>query len=278
MPVNILNLPSYVVTDVHETEHDYHIYAETKAVPEICPHCGGDNLVGFGRREQLVKDLPIHSKRVGVYITTRRLQCRSCSKTFYQTLPDIAVNRQMTSRLVNWIGSQALKRPFLSIADETGVDEKSIRNIFRDYINDLEKTVRFKVPRLMGIDEIHLIRPRCVVSNIDSRTAVEILRDRNKNSVINYLSRLKGKELVKLVAMDMWQPYRDAVSVALPQAIIVIDKFHVLRMANECLERIRKELRENLTAKQRRGLMHDRFILLKRESELIGLERITLES
>lgn len=64
----------------------------------------------------------------------------------------------------------------------------------------------------------------------------------------------------------------------LPQARIVIDKFHVVRMANECLEKVRKEIRGSLSDKQRRGLMHDRFILLKREANLQGLERLTLES
>ncbi|WP_424219587.1 helix-turn-helix domain-containing protein [Azovibrio sp.] len=75
----------------------------------------------------------------------------------------------MTDRLVQWIGQQALKRTFTSLADETGVVEGTIRNIFRDYINELEQTVCFETPKWMGIDEIHLInKPRYVVSNSHS--------------------------------------------------------------------------------------------------------------
>ena len=65
----------------------------------------------------------------------------------------------MTSRLVKWVGKQAIKRTFASIAEEVGIDEKSVRSVFRDYINELEKTVRFETPKWMDIDEIHLIRP-----------------------------------------------------------------------------------------------------------------------
>ena len=65
MTPNILNLPAYTVTNVEETEHDYHINAETKTTSHQCPHCNSDNLVGFGRNEQLVRDLPIHGKRIG---------------------------------------------------------------------------------------------------------------------------------------------------------------------------------------------------------------------
>jgi hypothetical protein len=38
----------------------------------------------------------------------------------------------------------SLKRTFVSISDDIGLDEKTIRNIFRDYINRLEKTVQFE--------------------------------------------------------------------------------------------------------------------------------------
>jgi transposase len=62
----------------------------------------------------------------------------------------------------------------------------------------------------------------------------------------------------------------------MPDARIVIDKFHVVRMANNAVEKVRKILRESLTLKQRRGLMHDRFVLLKRERELNDKEQLLL--
>ena len=276
MPANILNLPSYTVTALQENEHDYHIDAVAKDRPERCPHCKSDNLVGFGRREQMVKDLPMHGKRVGLYVETKRFQCRSCDKTFYELLPDVDERRMMTSRLAAWVGKQAIKRTFASIAEDVGINEGTVRSVFRDYINELECTVRFDTPKWMGIDEIHLIKPRGVITNIENNTVVELLANRNKETVIKYLSQLDGKQHIQYVTMDMWRPYRDAVKDVLPQAKIVIDKFHVVKMANEALERVRKSFRESLTPKQRRGLMHDRFVLLKRESDLDDKERSRL--
>ena len=58
--------------------------------------------------------------------------------------------------------------------------------------------------------------------------------------------------------------YKEAVNTELPQATVVVDKFHGLRLANAALEAIRKELCSRLTRAQRRWLMHDRFLLLKR--------------
>jgi len=278
MPANILNLPQYRVVRVQESEHDYHVTTEPVEVTRACPHCQAEHLHSWGTREQVFKDLPMHGKRVGIYIDTKRFRCQACSKTFSQALPMLAENRMMTERLMQWIGKQSLKRTFTSLAEETGVVEGTIRNIFHDCIGALEKTVRFETPVWMGIDEICLIKPRCVISDIQNNTIVDMLVNRNKETVAKYLAGLPGKEKIQYVAMDMWAPYRDAITAVMPQAKIVIDKFHVIRMANDAMEKVRKGLRAELTIKQRRGLMHDRFVLLKRERDLNDKDRLNLSS
>ena len=60
----------------------------------------------------------MHGKRVGIYVDTRRYQCQSCNKTFYEPLPDVDEKRKMTKRLLDWVGRQAITRTFTSIADE----------------------------------------------------------------------------------------------------------------------------------------------------------------
>ena len=276
MPANILNLPCYKVRGIQENEHDYHVEVETVESPAACPHCQSANLVGFGRREQMVKDLPMHGRRVGLYIDTRRYQCRGCGKTFYEPLPEIDEKRLMTKRLAQWMGKQSIRRTFASIAEEVGCTEFTVRSVFNDYVNELEKTIRFETPKWMGIDEIHLIKPRGVIANIQNNTIVELLPNRNKDTVVRFLHHLEGKDRIQYVAMDMWAPYRDACHGVIPDATIVIDKFHVVKMANEALEKVRKSLRESLSPKQRRGLMHDRFVLLKRERDLNDREALLL--
>ncbi|MHB1201319.1 MAG: ISL3 family transposase [Polaromonas sp.] len=278
MPANFLNLPQYRVLLVEESDHDYHVTAEPVRVTSACPHCRSARLTSWGARAQVFKDLPMHGKRVGIYISTRRLRCQSCGKTFSQALPALAENRMMTERLVKWIGKQALRRTFTSLADETGVVEGTIRNIFRDFIYELEKTARCETPSFLGIEEFTFInKPRCLVTNIQNNTIVAMLANHNKDTVESCLSQMPNRGKVQYVAMDMWTPYREAVEAVLPDATIVIDKRHVLRMASDAVENVRKALRAGLPLKQKRGLMHDRFVLLKRERDLTGEERLKLE-
>lgn len=278
MHSNVLNLPAYKVIGSTESEHDYHIKAETALPVMVCSNCRSLEVVGYGRLELLVHDLPMHGKRVGIYVYARRLKCKSCGKTFMEHLPEVNANRWMTERLVKWIGQRSMTNTFTGVAEEIGVTEGTIRNVFSDYVNELERTVRFETPKWMGIDEIHIIqKPRAVISNLHNNTAVNLLPNRNKKTIATYLSNLKDRDIVQYVAMDMWRPYREAVNEVIPDAKVVVDKFHVVRMANVAMESVRKSLRTELSPKQRRGLMHDRFVLLRRQSQLNEQESFNLD-
>lgn len=170
---------------------------------------------------------------------------------------------------------------FTSIAEEIGVTEGTIRNVFSDHINELERTVRFETPKWMGIDEIHIIkRPRAVISNLDNNTAVNLLPNRYKTTVATYLASLKGKEDVRYVAIDMWEPYKDAVHAVLPNAIVVVDKFHVQRMGNQAFDEFRRSLsrRDAADAIRRKaaGTRKDVYLFRKRERDLNDQERLLL--
>ncbi len=146
---NVLNLADYKVIGSTESEHDYHIKAETAVPAMVCSNCHSREVVGYGRLEVLVHDLPMHGKRVGIYVDARRLKCKSCGKTFMENLPEVNANRWMTERLVKWIGQRSMTNTFTGIAEEIGVTEGTIRNVFSDYVNELERTVRFETPQWM---------------------------------------------------------------------------------------------------------------------------------
>lgn len=268
--MDILNLHTLKPIKIQENDTDYLITAEETTTSIACTHCGVvDDYQRFGKKEHLFMDTPIHGKRVGILIERQRYRCKSCNGTFFANIEDLDSKRNCTNRLMAYIEKQSLTHTFVSIALTVGVDEKTVRNIFSDYIERLSKTVDFETPKLMGIDEIHIIKkPRCVITNIEQNTIIDILPDRNKTTVVQYLSAISKKQNIRLVTMDMWKPYKDAVDVVIPHADIIVDKFHVVRMANEALDRVRKDLRSSLTSKERRTLKDDRFILLKRHSKL----------
>jgi transposase len=64
----------------------------------------------------------------------------------------------------------------------------------------------------------------------------------------------------------------------LPHASLVVDKFHITRMANESMEVVRKGLKSSLTAPQRRTLKGDRKALLTRKHDLKDWQSLIMET
>ncbi|TPG92973.1 hypothetical protein EEL32_00975 [Brevibacillus laterosporus] len=84
MTTNMLNLPSFKILDMKESEYDYRFLVETILPPPFyCPKCGTvANLYKHGKKEQLFFDLPMHAKRVGIFVKRQRYKCKECEATF----------------------------------------------------------------------------------------------------------------------------------------------------------------------------------------------------
>lgn len=277
--MNLLGWDHWHVLAVEShTQNDYLITAERDAGLVACPHCGSSRVHKHETRRQLVMDTPLHGRRVGIRVLKKRYQCQSCHGSFYQDLPEMHPDHFMTRRLVEYIEREALRRTFASLAEEIGIDEKSIRLIFAARSREPGQEVAPVVPRFLGIDEVRIDGAmRCVLTNIEDHTIFDLLPERKKRAVVAYLLQLQGRSVIQWVTMDMWNPYRESVRETLPQARICVDKFHVVRMASDAVETVRKRLRSSLSAKERRALKDDRKVLLMRERDLDDQGRFLLQ-
>lgn len=276
---NILNWPAWTVLAVEEQDREYRISASPPE-PTACPHCGTvGEFQGFGGKEQTFLDLPVHAKRVGIVIQRKRRRCKSCGRTFYAPIPEMDETRQMTRRLVEHIQRESLDRPFVHVADAVGVTEGTVRHIFNEHTKELSAGYSYATPAALGIDELYLLgEMRCILTNVEYRTIVDLLPKRDKKTVQAYLSKMKDGHKVEVVVMDMWRPYREAAAAVLPGAMVVVDKFHVVRMATDALDSVRKKLRDELTDKQRRTLKRDRYVLLRRRHDLSEKDELLLST
>ncbi len=267
---DLLNIPSLKVTS-YKCEDKYYINAETTEEPNLCPHCGivSPKTTGHGHKQQIFHDLPIHGKMTGILINRRRYRCLECNKTFLEPLPSMDTRRNVTVRLLHYIEENTVEKTFTSLAEEVGLSEATIRRIFHDHFTEKLKHYHPETPRWLGIDEVHLLSNYCcVLTNIGESCILDLLKNRSKATVMNYLCRMPFRNRVEFVCMDMWQPYREAVEFCLPKAKIIIDKFHVVKGANKALDDVRKAVGRDMKDAERKKLMHSRSLLFKRFKSL----------
>jgi transposase len=151
VPVNILNLPGLDVVDFRETDTEYHVRATPKAISRLCPHCGRSNdTVVHAKRTLVIRDIPSHGKAVVIHLDVPRLKCRPCIQTFTASVPEVDTGREMTERLAKWIGRQSIEYTYAEIAKQVKVDEKTVRNIFDEYVAILAKGYQRETPDVAG--------------------------------------------------------------------------------------------------------------------------------
>jgi transposase len=102
-----------------------------------------------------------------------------------------------------------------------------------------------------------------IVMDSDKEYIMEVHEGREEKSLKALLYNVSGREQhpqLKIVNMDMWQPYMNAIEEIAPQATIVHDKFHVVKKLSEAIDNTRKkEVKENDL------LMKQKYNLLKNE-------------
>jgi len=150
-----------------------------------------------------------------------------------------------------------------------------------DMIKDIQQrdlTRRFSRPRLgrlrkIAVDEISVAKGQrylTVVLDLESGRIVFVGENRDAKALDPFWKRLRrSRAKIEAVAMDMSAAYALAVTTHLPEATIVLDRFHVVKLLNEKLTQLRREAyREVADGLQKEVLKGTRWLLLKNPENL----------
>ena len=275
---DLLNLPGVKPVDLRIGSKGITVIAEVVEgdLPQ-CPDCAKP-LHRHGRRANVFADTPMQMQPVRLEISRPRYRCDTCGKTVTPELPFLDEKRRATKRLVDAIRQRCLGMTFHALAEQTGLAVNTIKNIAHDLIEELESTVRYDTPVIMGIDEVSLAGAyRCVITNLATNNVFQILEFRTQDHLKPFFENLPNKDRVEWVCTDMWRPFKRSFSQYLPNAKLVIDKFHVVKMASEALEEERKKYQSTLTKDERIQVKKSiRWLVLKRPDNLSPAEQKAL--
>lgn len=117
----------------------------------------------------------------------------------------------------------------------------------------------------MYLDEIALKKGHgnfeTVISS-DTRV-LEMVEGKSSETIQAALKAMPGIERIEQVCMDMCASFAHAVKAVLPKAKIVIDRFHLIRHANDALESIRKRHYAKLDGCKRKRFARINWLLFK---------------
>lgn len=248
-----------------------------------CPACNSKNVISKGSRERWLNAFPTGSYRhICVVVRIRRFECRECGSVRQEPVKLISSERlHYTIRLENMASELLEFATVKDVARYCGMDWGAIKEIDKRRLKRKKPKWKYSELEYMAIDEIHLGRLskyKTIVYNLLSGHIIRVLDGRGGEVVERFFRKLSVHAVnLKAIAMDMAKAYWGKALDLLPGVDIVFDRFHVMKLMNDKIDKLRREYQADCEKAERKVIKGKRFLLLKNPENLQGDQRQKLD-
>lgn len=266
----ILNLPGFSIEKVSGYQPLILEVVYTRI--SRCCHCGSKKVRKKSNNLREVAHELIGHRRTILRFKAFKLYCHTCKRYGNQQYPGIAKHQRSTERLQSEVFHSHTK----------GVSQKDLASSYkkgkatierwyqRRYRIEHQELLNRACPSVLGIDEHFFSKKEgfaTTLCDLRKHKIFDVVLGRSAQDLSAYLKELPGKEKVKVVCMDLSSTYRSLVKKYFPNALIVADRFHVIRlMQHQCMMTYRELVPQ---IKNNRGIL----ALLRTRPDNLTLEK-----
>jgi transposase len=232
----VLGLPRYEISKIERNGGTITISARYTG-PISCPQCGGARLRNKGWCRRLVRHDDWGFRRGMLDLEVRKSRCLDCGRSFRQSLPGIQPWQRASESFQEMVYQQHLDGINRSCLGRRKIIGAA--TVQRYFLRHLQRRARQDhaplCPKILGIDEHFFTRRKGYATtfcDLKNHRIYDITLGRSEAALAAYFVRLEGKDQVQVVCMDLATVYRSIVKAQFPNALIVADRFHVIRLVN----------------------------------------------
>jgi transposase len=257
----LVGLDEFVVTSGWLADGQWTLWIERQPVEPVgCEGCG-TRAWRHDHRRHVVRDLPISGVPVRLVWRKQLWRCPDPDclvRCFVDVSHEIDQRAVLTERDRTYIARRVGpgQASVSALADEFAVSWWAAMDAVRDHAAArTDHVTALGAPRAIGLDETSFLAATPTsptqfvthVVNLDSGATIDVLEGRSKPAVVAWLqSKPKAwRDGIEHVVIDPHQPYAAAVREWLPQARIVVDHFHIIRLANQALDEVRRRVQQD---------------------------------
>lgn len=238
-----------------------------------CPCCRSADVQRRGQITRRFQHLPIGRKPVFVELDIARVHCWHCRVVRQVSVPFADCQRSYTTAFARYVLELRRCMTMTDVARHLGVSGWMVKDIEKRHLEKHFAHPKLKSVTRIAIDEISIgagHRYLTVVLDLESGAVVHVGEGKGAEALKPFWKRLKAAHaLIEAVACDMSPAYIQAVVENLPDAVLVFDRFHVVKLFNDRLSDFRRELyREAKDQLHKDILKGTRWLLLKNPENL----------
>lgn len=228
--------------------------------------------------------VPVWGYRVFFLYRMRRVNCKTCG-VVVEAVPWTTGKHTLTSAYMKFLADWGKKISWLEVA-------RSFKTTWNKVFTSIRYVVEYGLKhrgvsdvKSIGVDEIALQKGHkylTVVYQIDKGQTrlLWVGKDRTVKTLLSFFRNF-GKdwsESLQHVCSDMWKPYLKVIKKKAPQALNILDRFHIVANINKAIDKVRADERRQLEADGYEPVLKkSRWCLLKRRENLTDKQAIKLK-
>ena len=240
--------------------HYIEITAEWVGRRPSCPNCQHRKPWLHGQNKRTLQHLEILGRYSQLNVEHPRFRCPKCERTFNPPLPGITPGKQSSEPFREHVAKLHHEGICAStMARRARIGSATVERIYQHF-NRRKAAERISLlcPEILGIDEhtIHKKKGRFATTFCDLKNhkVFDIVEGKSGAALEGFMSRLQGRERVRMVCIDLSSPYRSLIRKWFPNAKIVADRFHVVRLVIYHFMNLARQISPEI--KHQRGILN----------------------
>lgn len=281
--------PLYVKNvDFDPAEGELHIHIDFRKGSKFkCPICGQECLSVHDSVEKTWRHLNFFQYKAFLHFRTPRIDCPEDGVRM-TSVPWASPSSGFTMLFEALVLQLAQCMPMGRIAEVLGEHDTRLWRIVHRHVNAARQQADYSGIQSVGIDETSSKRRHTYVSlfvDMDKSQVVHVAEGKDSETVKSFKDMLVSREIkptqIQNICADMSPAFRKGIKEEFPWADLTFDKFHVIKLMNEALDKVRRNEQKDQTA-----LKSSRYLWLynpknlseKQSVKLSGLSSMNLKT
>lgn len=205
--------------------------------PVACIFCDSTRLRKKESFQRCFKHHAIGLQRSFLLVRTHKFQCRSCRKYFNQRLPGVLPYQRVTEKFKEQVALRHHQGASKRVTSQSlGLGAATVERYYQKHLQLVHNEVKTaSCPKILGIDEKHFTKKQgymTTFADIKKHTVFDVALGRSEASLAGFVKTIPNKQNCKVIVMDLCDPFRKLANTHFPNALVVADRFHVVKLIN----------------------------------------------